>query len=299
MSWFWFLRTDTKRTCGLDRHRVFLYPGNPYLSCPVWGKGSRLHQAFSVILGQQSQSSTCTPGDKDLTWTTTCWKKKGYTWEHSNSGSLVSLPDLPKEQTQTCLLTSAQGSLYPLGEEAVSCVVPGTWIHSKSLSWPALRGFWAVKWAPTCFPKPKMVSGRNFTLRSFHFGCSVMSESLQPHGLQNTRPPCPSPTPRAYSNSCPSSWWCHPTISSSVIPLPSCLQSFPASGYFQMSQFFASGGQNIGVSASTWSFRWIFSQNGFPLRLTGWISLQSKGLSRVFSNTTVQKHQFFSAQLSL
>ena len=175
----------------------------------------------------------------------------------------------------------------------------GTWRHSKSLSWPARRGFWAVKWAPTHFPKPEIVNGRNFTLRSFHFGCSVVSDTLQPHGLQNTRPTCPSPMPGAYSNSCPSNWWCHPTISSSVIPLPSRLQSFPASRSFQMSQFFVSGDQSFGVSASTWSFHWIFSRNWFPLRLTGWISLPSKGLSRVFSDTTVQKHQFFGAQLSL
>ena len=108
----------------------------------------------------------------------------------------------------------------------------------------------------------------------------------------------PSPTPRVHSNSCPSSRWCHPAISSSVLPFTSCLKSFPTSGSFQMSQFFASGGQNIGVSASTSVLR-INTQDWFPLGWTGWISLQSKGLSRVFSNTTVQKHQFFYAQLSL
>ena len=111
-------------------------------------------------------------------------------------------------------------------------------------------------------------------------------------------PPCPSPTPGLYSNSCPLSQWCHPTISSSVIPFSSCIQSFPASGTFQMSQFFASGGQNIGVSASA-SVLPMNIQDWFPLEWTGWIFLQSKGLSRVFSNTTVQKHQFFGAQLSL
>ena len=120
-----------------------------------------------------------------------------------------------------------------------------------------------------------------------------MSNSLRPHGLQHTRFPCPSPTPRACSDSCPSSRWCHPTISSSVIPFSSCLQSFPASGSFQMSQFFASGGQSIGVSASALVLP-MNIQDWFPLGLTGWISLQSKGLSRVFSNT-VQKHQFFGA----
>ena len=111
------------------------------------------------------------------------------------------------------------------------------------------------------------------------------------------RPPCPSPTPRVYSNSCPLSRWCHPTISSSVIPCSSCLQSFPASGSFQMSQLFPSGGQSIGVSAST-SVLPVNTQD-WSLGWTGWISLQSKGLSRVFSNTTVQRHQFFGAQLSL
>ena len=124
-----------------------------------------------------------------------------------------------------------------------------------------------------------------------------MSDSLQPHGLQNSRLPCPSLTPRAYSNSGPLTWWCHPTISSSVIPF-SCLQSFPASGSFPVSQFFTSGGQSTGVPASA-SVLPMNSQNWFPLGWTGWISLQSKGLSRVFSNITVQKHQFFSTQLSL
>ena len=131
---------------------------------------------------------------------------------------------------------------------------------------------------------------------SFQFSRSVMSDSLQPNGLQHARSPCPSPTPRAYSNSCPSSWWCHPTFSSFVIPLSSCLQSFPASGSFQMSQFFTSGGQSIRISALS-SVLPMNIQDWFPLGWTGWISLQSKGLSRVFFSTTVQKHQFFSVQL--
>ena len=126
---------------------------------------------------------------------------------------------------------------------------------------------------------------------------SVVSDSLQPHGLQHARLPCPSPTPGVYSNLCPLSRWCHPTIWSSVIPF-SCPQSFPASGSFQMSQLFASGGQSIGVSAST-SVLPMNTQDWSPLGWTGWISLQSKGLSRVFSNTTVLKHQFFGAQVSL
>ena len=121
---------------------------------------------------------------------------------------------------------------------------------------------------------------------SVQFSHSVMSDSLWLHGLQLTRLPCPSPAPGVYSNSCPLSSWCHPTISSSVIPFSSCLQSFPALGSFQMSQFFTSGGQSIGVSASA-SVLPINIQYWFPLGLTGWISLQSKGLWRAFSNTTV------------
>ena len=122
-----------------------------------------------------------------------------------------------------------------------------------------------------------------------------MSHSLRPHGLQHTRPPCPSPIPRGGSNSRPLSRWCHLTISSSVVPFSSCLQSFPALGSFPMTQFLASGGQSIAASASVLPGN---IQDWFPLGWTGWISLQSKGDSRVFSNTTVQKHQFFSAQLS-
>ena len=132
---------------------------------------------------------------------------------------------------------------------------------------------------------------------SVQFSHLVMSNSLWPHGPQHARPPSSSPTPRVYSNSCPLSQWCHPTISSSVVPFSSHLQSFPASGSFQMSQLFASGGQSIGVSASASALP-MNIQDWFPLGWTGWICLLSKELSRVFSNTTVQKHQFFSAQLS-
>ena len=124
---------------------------------------------------------------------------------------------------------------------------------------------------------------------SFQFSDSVMSHSLQPHGMQHARPPCPSPNPGAYSNSCPSSQWCHPTISSFVVPFSFHLQSFPASGSFPMSQFCTSGGQSIGASALA-SVLPMNIQDWFPLGWTGWISLQSKGLSRVFSDTTVQKH---------
>ena len=132
---------------------------------------------------------------------------------------------------------------------------------------------------------------------SSKFSCSVVSNSLWPHKSQHTRPPCPSPTPRVYPNSCPSSRWCHPAISSSVIPFSSCPQSLPASESFPVSQLFAWGGQSIGVSALA-SVLPKNTQDWSPLEWTGWIFLQSKGLSRVFSNTTVQKHQFFGTQLS-
>ena len=130
---------------------------------------------------------------------------------------------------------------------------------------------------------------------SVQFSGPVMSDSLQPHRLQHARPPCPSPTRGVYSNSCPLSQWCHPTISSSDIPFSSCFQSFSASGSFPVSQFFTSGDQSIEASASVLP---MTIPDWFPLERTGLISLQSKGLSRVFSNTTVQKHQFFSDQLS-
>ena len=130
------------------------------------------------------------------------------------------------------------------------------------------------------------------------FSHSVVSNSLRPHEPQHARPPCPSSTPGVYSNSCPLSRWCHPAISSSVDPFSSCLQCFPASGSFLMNQLFASAGQSIGVSAST-SVLPMNIQDWSPLGCTGWISLQFKGLSRVFSNTTVQKQQFFGTQLCL
>ena len=138
-------------------------------------------------------------------------------------------------------------------------------------------------------------------MSSVHFSHSVVSNSLWPHGLQHTRLPCPSPNPRVYSNSCPSSRWCHPTISSSAIPFSSHLRSFPASGSFPMSQFFTSGGQRIGVSALA-SVLPVNIHDWFPLGWTCWISLQSKGLSRIFSNNTVQKHivpQYFFSFISL
>ena len=159
-----------------------------------------------------------------------------------------------------------------------------------------------LNWTDSCFSFPLLFDKNYYVAfedsvwlhnRSVQFNRSVVFNSLWPHGLQHTRLPCPSPTPGPCWNSCPLSQWCHPTISSSVIPFSSFFQSFSASsGSFPMSQFFASGGQSIGASASA-SVLLMNIQDQFPLGLTGWISLQSKGLSGVFSNTTVQQHQFF------
>ena len=146
-----------------------------------------------------------------------------------------------------------------------------------------------------CFHK--WVKNKNIPQSVSQFSCSVVSDSLRSHESQHARPPCPSPTPGVYSNSCPSSRWCHPAISSSAIPFSSCPQSLPASGCFPMSQFFTRSGQSIGVSASTSGLP-MNIQDWFPLGWTGWISLQPKGLSRLFSTTIVQKHQFFGTQLS-
>ena len=136
-----------------------------------------------------------------------------------------------------------------------------------------------------------------YGISSVQFSCSVVSNSLRPHELQHTRPPCPSPTSGVHPNPCPLSQWCHPAISSSVVPFSSCPQSFPASESFPTSQLFTWGGQSTGVSALA-SFLPKKPQGWSPLEWTGWISLQSKGLPSVFSNTTVQKHQFFGPQPS-
>ena len=155
-------------------------------------------------------------------------------------------------------------------------------------------------WGDSVIPSSNYVASVSYTVQFSSVTHSVVSNSLKTHGLQHIRPPCPSPTPKASPNSCPSSRWCHPTISSSVVPFFSCPQPFLASGSFLMSQFFSneSVAKVLGVSASA-SVLLMNIQDRFPLEWAGWISLQSKGLSRVFSNTTVQKHQFFGAQLSL
>ena len=137
----------------------------------------------------------------------------------------------------------------------------------------------------------------NKSFSSVQFSRSVVSDFLWPHESQHAGPPCPSPTPRVHPNSCPSSWWCHPAISSSVVPFSSCSQTLPASESFPVTQLFAWGGQSTGVSPST-SVLPMNTQDWSPLEWPGWISLQSKGLSRIFSKTTVQKHQFFGAQRS-
>ena len=171
-------------------------------------------------------------------------------------------------------------------------------VHSSRIAEAWLGEFWAllywcVRWVQLC-------GSLSILWHCLSLGLEwklTLSDSLRPHEPQHARPPCPSPTPRVYSDSRPLCWWCHPTISSSVVPFSSCPQSLPASESFPMSQLFAWGGQSIGVTALA-SVLPKNTQDWSPLEWTGCISLQSKGLSRVFSNTTVQKHQFFGAQLS-
>ena len=176
--------------------------------------------------------------------------------------------------------------------------------HLISFAPISVGGHFSPNYSPNRFHSHLVVNFSPFqmyvhNLRNFYFQFSSVAQSCptlcDPMKSQHARPPCPSPTPGVHSDSRLSSWWCHPAISSSVVPFSSCPQSLPASGAFQMTQLFAWGGQNIGVSASA---SVLNTQDWSPLGWTGWISLQSKGLSRVFSNTTVQKHQFFGAQLS-
>ena len=201
---------------------------------------------------------------------------------------------------------SESASLWVMSD----CSPPGSSIHGilqarilEYIAIPCSRGSSQTRY----LTRVSCLTSRHFTIWATReiilrylllFSRLVVSYSLQPHGLQDARLPCPSPSPRACSNSCPLSLWYHSTISSSVIPSSSCLQSFPASGSFLMCQLFTSGGQSTGIWASA-SVLPINIQAWFPLGLTGLISLQSKGLSRVFSNTTVQKHQLFGVQPSL
>ena len=198
------------------------------------------------------------------------------------------------------------------GPPAVKVCNPNHWTTRKSpknfTNRNAERGYGEKKTLLPCWWECKLVhtmkhsmevprkTKNKITISSAQFSLSVMSDSLWPHGLQHIRLLCLSPTPRACSNSCPSSWWCHITISSSAVPFSSHFQSFLASGSFPMSQFFTSGGQSIGVSASVLPMN---IQDWLTLGFTGLISFQYKQLSRVFSNTTVQKDQFFGVQLSL
>ena len=172
------------------------------------------------------------------------------------------------------------------------------WIQVTSVTKQAQCFYWS-QWLVKWIRNHGYMRAHSFSSVQFsQFSHSVVSDTLRPHESQHARLPCLSPTPRVHSISCSSSQCCHPTISFSVIPFSSCLQSFPASGSFLVSLFFTSGGQSTEVSASA-SILPTNIQDWFPLGLTGWISLQSKGLSRVFSNTTVQMHQFFGTQTSL
>ena len=202
----------------------------------------------------------------------------------------------PRQEYWSALPFPSPGDLPEPGMEPVSPALAGRFFTTEPPGTPPTPNVLPVILCKSTFEWFSFVLDARYL--SVQFNCSVMSDSLWPHGLQHARLPSPSPIPRVYPNSCPLSWWCHPTISSSVIPLSSCLQPFPASGSFQISHLFASGGQSIGVSTSI-SVLPVNIQDWFPLGWTGWISLQSKGLSRVLSNTTVQKHQFFGAQLSL
>ena len=201
-----------------------------------------------------------------------CWKQKSRSFPSSKNVSFVCQGDV---KLNHCNYEEPQNTKFYLSTEWNICIITYFLIESK---------------------KSSMIP-HYYINQSVQFSHSVMSDSLRPHESQHTRPPCPSPTPKVYSNSCLLSRWCHTAISSSVIPFSSCPQSIPASVSFQMSQLFASGGQSIGVSASA-SVLPMNTQDWSALGWTGWISLQSKELSRVFSKTTVQKHQFFVAQLS-
>ena len=220
------------------------------------------------------------------------WNSPG---QNTGAGSLSCLQGIFPTQTSYPGLPHCRRILYQLSHKGSPRILEwAAYLISRGSSQPrswtgvsCIAGRFCTNWARR--GKPHYVS--------VQFSRSVVSDSLWPHGLQHTRLPCPSPTPEACSNSCPSGQWYHPTISFSILPFSSCLQFFPASGSFPRSQFFTLGGQNTGVSALA-SVLPMNIQDWFPLGWTGWISLQSRGLSRVFSNTTVQKHQFFSAQLS-
>ena len=246
---------------------------------------------------------TVFPSPSSLSWATSCCST-----DPESISSLITCLHVSqsREQTQSiAFLLKPRNEAWVKGKHPCSFALAGGWMGGcsgvKCQFLYSHLGGWALILMLECGDTFGLLfSGllSTYFFSSVQFGCSVVSDSWQPRGLQHTRPPCPSSAPRVYSNSCPSSRWCHPTISSFVIPFSSCLQSFPASGSFQMSQFFASGGQSIGVSAST-SVLPMNIQDWFPLGLTDWLSLQSKGLSRVFSHTTVLRcSAFFIVPLS-
>ena len=215
-------------------------------------------------------------------------------WWEGKSRTAAFVSAFPKVATPSSVSTAwVTSPFWHPGSQIASSLLPSQWVNIlvvNHYSW------WELIQA--CHESDDSFS-LNFTVQfsSVQFSRSVVSDSLRPHESQHARLPCPSPTPGVHSNSHPSSWWCHPAISSSVVPFSSWPQSLPASESFPMSQLFAWGGQSTGISASA-SFLPTNTQDWSPSEWTGWISLQSKGLSRVFSNTTVQKHQFFGAQLS-
>jgi len=225
--------------------------------------------------------------------------------DSSNQKPLLVSKNDPKNSRQTaCLQLVMHACVYVCAQSCPTLWDPMVYVvaifYSRGFSWPKNL---------TLLSCVSCIAGRLFTTEppvtslfhlfsSVQFSRWVMSDSLRSHEPQHSRPPCPSPTPEVHPNPCPLSQWCHANISSSVVPLFSCPQSFPASGSFQMSQFFSSGGRNMGVWAST-SVLPKNNQDWSHLAWTGWIPLQSKGVSRVFSNTTVQKHHIFGTQLSL
>ena len=233
---------------------------------------------------------------------------QGFTWTFVSLSSVIGLQGSSDGKESACNawdLGSIPGSGRPLEKVKATHSSILAWrirwteepggLQSMGLQW--VRHHWMTNMFTyfQCCNNIFKITTCFLTVQLSH---SVVADSWRPHGLQHARLPCPSPTPRAHSNSCQSSQWCHTTISSSVVPFSFCLQSLPAPGSFQMSQFFTSDDQSIGVSASA-SVLPMRIQDWHPLGWTGWISLQSKGLSRVFSNTTVQKHQYFGFQLSL
>ena len=203
-------------------------------------------------------------------------------------------------QEDKCVLCSSMSTKMevPLQSEFTECLVNAKHWFLFMVADVFGDMCWGLREPKSCWRNVPITNSICYGVCSIQFSRSVMSNSLQPHGQQHARPPCLSPTLEACSNSCPSSQWCHPTISSPVVLFSSWLQSFPATGYFLMSLFFTSVGQSIGASGSD-SVLPMNIQDWFPLALTGWTSLHSKGLSRVLSNTTVQKHQFFITYHSL